>query len=168
MGTSAGGNIAYHVGLSAPPSADDLQPLNIKGVILHQPFFGGNKRTDSELRAVNDKILPPCVSDIMWELSLPVGADRDHGFCNPVLSIKPGQFDHIKDLGWKILVTGYDGDPLFDRQVELVKMLEDEGVPLAAKFAQGGYHGIDGFEPPKLKVLCQVVKEFIISFVTAA
>ena len=47
-------------------------------------------------------------------------------------------------------------------------MLEDEGVPLVAKFAQGGYHGIDGFELPKLKVLCQVVKEIIISFVTTA
>ncbi|CDP13015.1 unnamed protein product [Coffea canephora] len=172
MGSSAGGNIAYHVGLSASSCVDDLKPLEIKGLILHQPFFGGTKRTESELRADNDKILPPCVTDVMWELSLPVGVDRNHefyhGFCNPVLSIKPGQFDHIKDLGWKILVTGYDGDPLFDRQVELVKMLEDEGVPLAAKFAQGGYHGIDGFEPPKLKVLCQVVKEFMISFVTAA
>ncbi|XP_027081100.2 uncharacterized protein [Coffea arabica] len=121
-GTSAGGNISYHVGLSAPSSADDLQPLNIKGVILHQT-------TNHSLVATRGR---------------------------------------IRSSGWKILVTGYDGDPLFDRQVELVKMLEDEGVPLVAKFAQGGYHGIVGFELPKLKVLCQVVKEFMISFVTAA
>lgn len=166
MGTSAGGNIAYHVGSSASSSADDLQPLNIKGVILHQPFFGGNKRTGSELRAVNDKILPPCVSDIMWELSLPIGADRDHEFSNPVLSIKPGQFDRIKAFGWKILLAGYEGDALFDRQFELAKILEDEGVGLVANFAEGGYHGIDTFEIPKIKVLCEVVKDFISPIVT--
>ncbi|KAL3497781.1 hypothetical protein ACH5RR_040513 [Cinchona calisaya] len=166
MGSSAGGNIAYHVGLSASSFADDLRPLNIKGLILHQPFFGGNKRTQSELRALNDKILPPCVSDVMWELSLPFGVDRDHEFCNPILSIKSGQFDQIKALGWKILVTGYEGDPLFDRQIELAKILEEKGVALVAKFVEGGYHGIDTFELPKLKDLCEVVKEFVKSIVT--
>ncbi|CDP13014.1 unnamed protein product [Coffea canephora] len=168
MGSSSGGNIAYHVGLSASSCVDDLKPLNIKGLILHQAFFGGNKRTESELRALNDTFIPPCVTDVLWELSLPVGADRDHEFSNPVLSIKPGQFDQIKALGWKILMAGYENDALFDRQFEIAKMLEGKGVPVVTNFVEGGYHGIDMFESAKTKVLCEVVKEFIISFVTTA
>ncbi|KAL3499883.1 hypothetical protein ACH5RR_038976 [Cinchona calisaya] len=165
MGSSAGANIAYHVGLHASTRFDDLKPLNIKGLILHQPFFGATKRSNSELKAVNDKILPPCVCDVMWELSLPVGVDRDHEFCNPVLSIKSGQFDQIKALGWKILVSGYEGDSLLDHQIKLVKVLEEKGVALVAKFAEGGYHGADSFEFPKLKALCEVVKDFVKSSV---
>nr|XP_027081109.1 carboxylesterase 1-like [Coffea arabica] len=72
MGTSAGGNIAYHGGLLAAACVDDLKPLEIKGLILHHPFFGGTRRTDSELRMANDKVIPLCATDFMWELSLPI------------------------------------------------------------------------------------------------
>ncbi|KAK4337925.1 hypothetical protein RND71_042412 [Anisodus tanguticus] len=41
MGTSAGGNIAYNLGLCAAACWDNLKPLEIKGLILNQPFFGG-------------------------------------------------------------------------------------------------------------------------------
>ncbi|KAL3499884.1 hypothetical protein ACH5RR_038977 [Cinchona calisaya] len=161
MGSSAGGNIAYFIGLRASVSPGDLKPLNIKGVILNQPFFGGVKRTRSELRNANDKVLPTPLSDLMWELALPVGSNRDHEFCNPILNYKKGQFNHIKALGWKILVTGYYGDPLFDRQVELVKMLEENGLPVLSKFDAGGYHGIDTAEWPNAKALSKVVKYFV-------
>ncbi|KAL3499880.1 hypothetical protein ACH5RR_038973 [Cinchona calisaya] len=162
MGSSAGGNIAYFVGLRASTFADDLKPLNIKGVILQQTFLGGTKRTESEVKAARDKIVPSLVLDLMWDLSLPVGVDRDHEFCNPVLSIKPSQFDPIKALGWKILVAAYDGDPTFDRQIELVKVLEEDGIDVVANVAEGDYHGIDIYdELPKLKVLSEVVKKFV-------
>ncbi|XVF81813.1 hypothetical protein PTKIN_Ptkin15bG0186100 [Pterospermum kingtungense] len=44
MGSSAGGNISYHVGLRAAGAVDELEPLKIKGLVLHQPFFGGTER----------------------------------------------------------------------------------------------------------------------------
>ncbi|KAK9028226.1 hypothetical protein V6N11_068036 [Hibiscus sabdariffa] len=53
MGSSAGGNIAYHVGLRAAGVVQELQPLKIKGLVLHQPFFGGKQRSASELRFMN-------------------------------------------------------------------------------------------------------------------
>ncbi|KAL3499881.1 hypothetical protein ACH5RR_038974 [Cinchona calisaya] len=127
---------------------DEWLLLNIKGLILRQPFFGAIKRTNSELKAVDDKTLPPCVSDVMWELSL---------------SIKSGQFDQIKVLGWNILVSGYEGDPLFDHQIKFVKVLEEKVVALVAKFAEGSYQGADTIEFPRLKALCEVVKEFVTS-----
>ncbi|KAL4604300.1 hypothetical protein ACB092_10G183600 [Castanea dentata] len=58
MGTSAGGNVAYHAGL---------------------------RRTESELRLVNDPVLPLFVNDLMWELSLQIGVDLDHEYCNPTV-----------------------------------------------------------------------------------
>ncbi|CAL5404923.1 unnamed protein product [Camellia sinensis] len=54
MGTSAGANIAYHAGLLAAQVTDDLQPLKIKGLILHHPFFGGLQRVGSELGLIKD------------------------------------------------------------------------------------------------------------------
>ncbi|XVF50736.1 hypothetical protein PTKIN_Ptkin04bG0126900 [Pterospermum kingtungense] len=72
MRLSSGGNIVYHTGLRA---ADDPNQLKIRGLILHQPFFGGSQKVESNLRFVNDPILPPGVSDLLWGLALPIGAN---------------------------------------------------------------------------------------------
>ena len=128
MGCSAGGSIAYHSGLCAAASADHPEPLKIRGLILQQPFFGGIPRTGSELTHINDPFLPPFVTDLMWELSLPIGVDRDHEYCNPTVGGGSKTLEKIKVLGWRIFVSGCDGDPVFDRQVEFVKMLEQKGV----------------------------------------
>ncbi|CAI9095376.1 OLC1v1031315C1 [Oldenlandia corymbosa var. corymbosa] len=168
MGTSAGGNIVYHVGLRAAEYADSFLPLQIKGLILHQPFFGGTKRSGSELRLANDKVLPLCVSDLMWKWSLPVGVDRDHEYSNPVLSLKSGRFDGIKALGWKVLITGCDGDPLVDREMELAKKLEEHGVPVTGKFDEGGYHGCDSHDPSRAAVLTKNLKEFVESAINSS
>ncbi|KAG8381414.1 hypothetical protein BUALT_Bualt06G0119600 [Buddleja alternifolia] len=97
MGTSAGGNIAYH-------------------------------RTPSELKLANDQVCPPCVSDIMWGLALPIGVDRDHEYCNPMVGIKSDALEKMKDQWWKVLVTGCHGDSLVDREIECMKMLKEKGV----------------------------------------
>nr|DAD37063.1 TPA_asm: hypothetical protein HUJ06_007704 [Nelumbo nucifera] len=84
VGTSAGGNIAFHVGLRALEVARELEPIKITGLILHDPFFGASERTKSELKLANDPILPLAATDLMWNLSLPKGFDRDHVYCNPM------------------------------------------------------------------------------------
>ncbi|CAA6659912.1 unnamed protein product [Spirodela intermedia] len=57
----------------------------LKGMILIQPFFGGEERTPSERRMgqVAGSRLCLKVSDTYWRLALPVGARRDHPWCNP-------------------------------------------------------------------------------------
>lgn len=161
-GTSAGANLAYQIGLRVTSSGMDyLKPLNIKGLILIQPFFGGKERTGSELRAVNDQRLPPIVTDALWELALPVGVDRDHEYCNATVGMTSERIGRIKDLGWKILVTGHRGDSLIDRQIEFVKLFEENGVPIVSNFLEGGYHGIEVHDVSKLEILVQQIKEFV-------
>ncbi|TKY51231.1 Carboxylesterase 1 [Spatholobus suberectus] len=85
MGDSAGGNIAYNAGLRAAAEVDRIKPLKIQGLVLIQPFFGGTKRTPSESRLAEDKVIPLPITDLMWNLSLPVGVDRDYVYSNPVV-----------------------------------------------------------------------------------
>lgn len=161
MGSSAGGNIAYHIGLRSVTCVDHLSPLKIQGLILHQPFFGGTQRTQSELRLANDKIFPPCVADVMWELALPMEFDRDHEYCNPTVGIKSEMLAKIKGQGWKILVTGCEGDPLIDRQIQLVKVLKEKGLRVAGEFSDGGCHGFEFHDASKAKILFGVLKNFL-------
>ncbi|KAJ1402537.1 Alpha/Beta hydrolase fold [Sesbania bispinosa] len=143
MGESAGGNIAYFAGLRAAAEVDYIKPVNIRGLVLIQPFFGGTKRTQSELRLGEQYWnLPLVATDAMWNLSLPVGADRDHEYSNPTVNGGAKVLDKIKLLGWKVAVFGCHGDPLVDRQVELVKLLEKKGVHVVGHFYDGGRHGI--------------------------
>nr|AFK45612.1 unknown [Lotus japonicus] len=161
MGGSAGGNIAYNAGLRA--TAGDKQVSNIQGLILVQPFFSGTLRTGSELRMVNDSHLSLCSNDMLWELSLPVGVNRDNEYCNPAVGNGPVRLEEIKRLGWRILVTGCSGDPLMDRQVGLVRLMQKEGVRVVGHFTEGDYHGVQDSEPLKAKQLFVVIKRFISS-----
>ncbi|KAK7811458.1 carboxylesterase 1 [Quercus suber] len=165
MGGSAGGNIAYHARLRAATEIDKVEPLVIRGLILYQPYFGGSQRTQSELRN-NDPILPLSVCDLMWELSLPI-VDRDHEYCNPKVGDGPQLLEKTKLLGWKVLVVGYDGDILFEHQIELVKLMKEKGVSVVSQFGEGGFHGKDMFEPAKTKALHVVLKNFILSSLVA-
>ncbi|KAK9672702.1 hypothetical protein RND81_12G118300 [Saponaria officinalis] len=144
MGESAGGNIAYMVGLKASRfiKRDAFSPLVIKGLVLIQPFFGGVRRSGSELRLDNSGGIPLVVADLMWNLSLPIGVNRDYFYCNPFSGDGLGQVRGIRELGWRVAVVGCDGDSLFDRQVELVEWLRKLGVNVIGDFSKGKYHGV--------------------------
>lgn len=162
MGESAGGNIVYHAGLNASVLMNDLQPLIIKSMILIQPFFGGVKRTESELRLKNDEALPLEINDLLWDLSLPIGATRDHVYCNPFIGGGSKLLDRVHDLGWRVGVAGCDGDPLFDRIVKFVKLMEKRGVNVKFMFDKGGHHGMYVKDPSKTRELFEFVKDFLV------
>ncbi|OMO51004.1 Alpha/beta hydrolase-3 [Corchorus capsularis] len=163
MGISAGGNVAFQLGLRAAEQVDDLLPLKIKGLILHHPFIGGVERTESELRS-DAPLFLPCVSDLIWELSLPVGVDRDHEYCNPMVgsSKSSSAFEKIKRLGWRVFVAGCHGDQLIDRQIELVKIMEEAEIQVVSRFV-GGSHGLELFDHSKAKELFVALKDFMLS-----
>ncbi|XP_074281927.1 carboxylesterase 20-like [Silene latifolia] len=158
MGTSAGANTAYQVGLEVTSRVNELKPLTLKGLILVQPFFGGLKRTRSELKLINDQVIPLVVTDLMWELALPIGTNRDNMYCNPVIRGGSSKLKKVMKMGLQVAVLGCDGDPLFDRQVEFVKLLEKRGVKVKSSFCQGGSHGIYNKETAKIEELLQFVK----------
>ncbi|MCL7022758.1 hypothetical protein MKW94_007197 [Papaver nudicaule] len=157
MGCSAGANIAYQCCLRA--SELDLAPINICGLILNQPYFGGLERSKSELRLVNDKKVPLVVNDLMWELGLPIGVNRDHVYCNPFVV-------GVENLQRKIrrcLVTCSNEDPLVDRDIEFAKMLQGNGVKVMSWVEEFGFHGMAHTDPKKAEGLFKVVKDFIFS-----
>ncbi|KAI3473875.1 hypothetical protein Pfo_028056 [Paulownia fortunei] len=72
--------------------------------------------------------------------------------------MKPQILDMVKDRGWKVMVTGCDGDTLFDRQMELVKALKEKGVTVVGTFIEGEYHGYDLLDPQKMEQIMNCVR----------
>lgn len=153
MGSSAGGNIVFHAALRA--QLHDLSPIRIAGLIFNQPYFGGEEITESEKRLENDKMVPLAANHLMWELALPKGASREHEYCN--LARFEGK---VKGLPAS-LVRGYGGDPLVDRQKELVKLLKRSGVKVVERFDEDGFHAVDLFKPVKEARKLAEIREFV-------
>ncbi|GJV78955.1 alpha/beta hydrolase fold-3 [Tanacetum coccineum] len=55
-------------------------------------------------------------------------------------SSKLDDIGRVKDLGWRVMLSGCYGDLLIDRQMKFAKMLESKGVKLNECFYEGGYH----------------------------
>ncbi|KAL8457183.1 hypothetical protein ACS0TY_035144 [Phlomoides rotata] len=81
-GDSAGGNIAHHVTIRALKNADNFNKIRITGLLALQPAFGGEERTESELRLTHAPIINAERADILWRDFLAVGADRNHPAVN--------------------------------------------------------------------------------------
>ncbi|KAM0009679.1 putative carboxylesterase [Helianthus anomalus] len=156
-GTSCGANIVLHTALRV--INQDISPLTIAGIILCEPFIGGKKRTRSELKMAADLLFPLPVIDLLWELALPNGTDRDHRFCNPLADQQVKK--KMEKLG-RCLVIGFGGDPLIDRQQELVQMMVMQGVVVEARFDDVGFHGIEIVDPKRADAILSFVKEFIL------
>jgi acetyl esterase/lipase len=154
MGSSSGGNIAYRAGIRA--KSMDLSAISLRGLIINQPYFGGIERTQSELAGEDDPVVPLRTNDMLWRLTLPIGADRDHEYANPV---KAGLDEAIGLV--RCMVLGLKGDALFDRQKEFADALEQKGVEVVKRLDDTGFHAIELFVPPKAEALFTEVRKFV-------
>ncbi|WCJ36187.1 alpha/beta-Hydrolases superfamily protein [Euphorbia peplus] len=160
MGSSAGGNITYQTSIQVCTSGHEIEPLKVKGLIFHHPCFGGSKRSGSELKLDDDNYSTLDATDMMWELCLPVGSDRDHEYCNPMMSSLSSSSKLIREAGLHVLLLGAYGDTLIDRELEFSKILEENGVMIATHFVEG-FHAEDVVNLSKANFVCSVLKKFI-------
>ncbi|KAJ7548209.1 hypothetical protein O6H91_07G002900 [Diphasiastrum complanatum] len=125
MGQSSGATMVHHIALRC--STEDMFPLQIRGLILEVPFFGGLERTYSELKFGNtyvDGVLQMKLSDDFWAFSLPVGADRSHRYADFSSSDAPDLA--LFQLPPSLLILG-GRDPYYDRAIQYVEALKRGG-----------------------------------------
>lgn len=137
-GDSAGANLAYNVALNlGTHQIGLLTPLIIKGIILIQPFMGGEERTNSEKTMAQSRrsTLRLAASDTYWWLALPLGANRDHPWCNP---LGGDSRKLLRDL--RLMVCIAEEDILRDRNLELCSILTSVGNKVEYLISQGMGH----------------------------
>ncbi|XP_021730184.1 probable carboxylesterase 120, partial [Chenopodium quinoa] len=161
MGESVGGNIAYNVGLRASVLTRELQPLVIRGLVLIQPFFGGSNPNRVKYGNLQKMV------DFLWHLSLPLRANLNNPYFNPIFGGGSRNLDNIRGLGWRVAIAGCDGDFIFDRQVEVFKFLEKRGVNVISNFGKGFYHGVFIGNSTKAQELYQFVRNGFSPYITS-
>ncbi|KAK6123466.1 hypothetical protein DH2020_042787 [Rehmannia glutinosa] len=147
-GDSAGGNIAHHVTFRAHQNSHEFENMKIIGVLLVQPFFGGEERTESELRLKKAPVIDVKQTDWMWRMFLPEGADRDHRAVNVWMDSEV--VNEMKGLEFPnvfVVVGGYD--PLQDWQRRYVDGLKKCGKQVEVIEFPQAIHGFYVF--PEVK-----------------
>ncbi|XP_059639371.1 probable carboxylesterase 18 [Cornus florida] len=159
-GDSAGGNIAHHVTVRA--AENGFEKLKIIGMVLMQPFFGGEERTESELRLARAPMLNLDLTDWMWKAFLPEGSDRDHEAAN-VFGGGGSRSTDIAGLKFPATVMFVGGfDLLQDRQRRYYEGLKKCGKEVKLVEYPNGIHGFYGFpDLPETALLVTEVKDFI-------
>ncbi|CAI9293534.1 unnamed protein product [Lactuca saligna] len=124
VGDSAGGNIAHHVAQRA--CEFNFQRFKVIGVVAIQPFFGGEERTDSEIRLAGTPLVSIERNDWVWKAFLPEGEgfNRDHPIIN-VSGPKAVNISEIKLPPVMLVVGGCDA--LQDWQKRYYEWLKKSG-----------------------------------------
>ena len=138
-GDSAGGNIAHHVARRYAADAASFRSVRLRGLVAIQPFFGGEERTDSELRLDG---AAPIVSidrtDWMWRAFLPPGADRTHEAAN---FAHPAAAAGLESPAFPPVLLAVGGfDPLQDWQRRYCDALRGKGKEVRVLEYPGAIH----------------------------
>ncbi|KAK6149726.1 hypothetical protein DH2020_017251 [Rehmannia glutinosa] len=156
-GDSAGANIAHHVTVRACQNPHKFDKLKIVGLVSIQPFFGGEERTEAELRLKRAPLLNVEVTDRMWRSFLPEGADRDHPAVNVLKSAK---LENVEFPSMLVVVGGYD--PLQDWQRRYVEWVKEYGKEVELIEYPNAFHSFYAFpEVAEFQMLMDHVREFI-------
>jgi len=156
-GDSAGGNLAHHVALRAAES--EFKAVRIRGLVAIQPFFGGEERTDSELRLGRNTRLTLERTDFYWKAFLPEGSDRDDPASN-VFGPKSKDLSGLKFPPTLVVVGGKD--LLQDWQRRYCDRLKRSGKEVELVEYPNVQHGFYSLpELPEYSMLVARIGEFL-------
>lgn len=156
-GDSAGGNLSHHVALKG--SNYGFRNLRIVGVIALQPFFGGEERTESEIKLAGAPFITVKGTDWLWQAFLPEGADRDHPAAN-VFGPKSEDISGLNFPATIVIVGGYD--PLLDWQKRYYEGLKKAGKEVYLIEYPNVFHSFYGVPDVPESALCiNEVKKFM-------
>uniref|UniRef100_A0ACD5W5H0 Uncharacterized protein n=1 Tax=Avena sativa TaxID=4498 RepID=A0ACD5W5H0_AVESA len=162
FGSSAGANLAHHVTVHAASTQTQLaaHPLRVAGYVLISAFFGGADRTAAEVNPPLDVTLTVDGSDMLWRLSLPVGASRDHPVANPFGPESPSLTP--MDLP-PVLVVAPESDVLLDHVLGYAARLREMGKAVEVAEFPGERHGFSGLQPfgEAANKLMRVLRRFV-------
>lgn len=138
-------------------------PLHVavsqQGVVAIQAWFGGEERTDAEVRLAGAPLVSVERTDWLWRAFLPEGEDRDHEATN-VFGPRgarelPEGFPAVA-----VVVGGYD--PLQDWQRRYYKGLRERGVEATLVEFKEAIHAFYVFpELPESGKLIEELKLFV-------
>ncbi|XP_042519786.1 probable carboxylesterase 18 [Macadamia integrifolia] len=156
-GDSAGANLAHHVAIRAGEA--DFKRVKVIGQISIQPFFGGEDRTESEIRLSTAPLVSLSRTDWMWKIFLPEGENRDHEAVN-VSGPRAIDISKVNYPATMVVVGGFD--PLQDRQREFYRWLKRSGKEVKLVEYPNGIHAFYIFpELPESSQFMTVARDFI-------
>ncbi|CAM0907033.1 unnamed protein product [Alopecurus aequalis] len=163
-GDSAGGNIAHHVAhrwTNSSAKSPSNNPVHLAGIILLQPYFGGEERTEAELRLEG---VAPIVNmrrcDWAWRAFLPEGSDRNHPVAHVTGEAGPEPELTVAFPPAMVVVGGLD--PMQDWQSRYAAMLRRKGKAVQLVEFPDAIHAFYMFsELPDAGRLVKDVKTFI-------
>ncbi|GLJ18477.1 hypothetical protein SUGI_0327660 [Cryptomeria japonica] len=146
VGDSAGGNVVHHVGLREPSSW--------RGLVMVQPSFAGEERTASEAES------PQATK--YSDKSLPVGATRDHPFCNPLATDALRELLERATLPPLFVVIG-GRDIRRDRERDYCELLKKYGKDVKVLVLEEEDHGFYALTPESenTELLVQEIALFV-------
>ncbi|KDP31594.1 hypothetical protein JCGZ_14819 [Jatropha curcas] len=157
-GDSAGSNIVHNVILKA--SKYEFSNVKIIGNISIQPFFGGEERTESELRLTKAPFVNMERTDWIWRSLLPDGSNRDHPAAN-VFGPNSDDISGVEFPATIVFVGGYD--PLQDWQKRYYEGLKKSGKEAYMVEYPNAPHIFYLFpELPESSLLIKEVKDFML------
>ncbi|KAK2664263.1 hypothetical protein Ddye_002837 [Dipteronia dyeriana] len=157
-GDSAGGNLVHHVAVKA--SEYEFSSLKLIGLISIQPFFGGEERTESEIRNSGGLLLSLEDTDWYWKMFLPDGSDRDHPAVNVFGPKSSVDISRVKYPSTLILIGGLD--LLYDWQRKYYDELKKAGKEADLVEDPNAFHGSHMFEElPGSALFIQGIRDFM-------
>ncbi|XP_004512637.1 probable carboxylesterase 18 [Cicer arietinum] len=156
-GDSAGGNLAHHVAIRI--SLEKLKVLKVIGLVSMQPFFGGEERTESEMRLKYQPVVSIDKTDWYWKMFLQDGSNREHEAVN-VSGPNAMDISNVDYPNTILFVGGFDS--LVDWQKRYYEWLRKSGKEVELIEFPNAIHAFYYFEDlPETSQFLSKVKDFI-------